>query len=510
LLEKIIGKLEACRSLPSSPGIASRILDIAKQPDPSFDELADVIALDPATAVRILQVANSSLYAGRRSAESLRHALLLLGLDASMALALSFSLWKSFAIQNSEQGLDYQLHWRKSLLAGLAAKALAESTGRTDAEELFLGALIQNVGLLALDKAFPELYAGLEPARQLREGELIFHEVAALGLDHAQAGAWLLARWGFPERLVQAVELSHKASQLPSQMATAPFIRIIHLAGCVAEMLLGDTSAVALRQLAGSARDMLGIDESRFEKLLIALSGSIPDAERIFSTPLSSQEELLRICEQAREALAERSLASFQKVRHLEARVQNLEQRSDELEDAIWRDVLTGLHNKAFMEKHLETAFLQASAGREPLSVLFADLDRFKAINDDYGHLVGDEALRKSAALLSRLLDAEALLARFGGEEFVIVTRRTAPAAEALARDIVAAFQNTEQVLNGGRDVVRLTVSIGVATFDGGAGAVFKSSAELLAAADTALYFAKAQGRDRSVCFQPGKADTVR
>jgi diguanylate cyclase (GGDEF)-like protein len=160
------------------------------------------------------------------------------------------------------------------------------------------------------------------------------------------------------------------------------------------------------------------------------------------------------------------------------------------LADAANTDALTGLLNRRGIEPELERLL---AAGR--LSVVMVDLDHFKRYNDRHGHLVGDEALRRVAGVLTAAAGAEDRVARFGGEEFTVaLTGADAPAAEAYAGRVMAALREEDVA-----DELRLTVSVGVATL-GADGATVDA---LLRQADAALYRAKASGRDRVASAAP-------
>ena len=129
-----------------------------------------------------------------------------------------------------------------------------------------------------------------------------------------------------------------------------------------------------------------------------------------------------------------------------------------------------------------------------PLAVALLDLDRFKQINDTYGHLIGDEVLRHVADTMTGLLRDYDLAGRFGGEEFVMLLPQTrAPDAFKIA-DRVRAHIARLPIATSGGEPVRVTVSIGVAALDAGSS---RELTELLAAADAALYRAKASGRNQ-------------
>jgi two-component system cell cycle response regulator len=128
------------------------------------------------------------------------------------------------------------------------------------------------------------------------------------------------------------------------------------------------------------------------------------------------------------------------------------------------------------------------------MAILLVDVDHFKAVNDTYGHLAGDEILVDTASLLQRVVRAVDIVARYGGEEFVVVLPETgAPGAESFAERVREMIEG-HTFLPVGSPPINVTTSIGVATFPGfGVDTV----QELVAAADQALYRAKAEGRNR-------------
>jgi diguanylate cyclase (GGDEF)-like protein len=132
-----------------------------------------------------------------------------------------------------------------------------------------------------------------------------------------------------------------------------------------------------------------------------------------------------------------------------------------------------------------------------PLAIAMLDIDKFKVVNDTYGHLVGDQVLKEIANRLNTLLRDYDLAGRFGGEEFVLLLPQTrAVDAFRIAERVRANIASLSIIAAGttGGERVQVTVSIGVAALDSGGK---RELSELLAAADAALYRAKADGRDQ-------------
>jgi len=157
-------------------------------------------------------------------------------------------------------------------------------------------------------------------------------------------------------------------------------------------------------------------------------------------------------------------------------------------------DPLTGLHNRRYLDSHLQTLFERAVSRRRPLSLMITDIDRFKSVNDAFGHDGGDEVLREFARRLRKNVRGIDLACRFGGEEFVVVMPDTdAAVAEAVAERVRAEIADKPFVVGG--QSVSMTVSVGVSSLKGGP----DNAADLLKRADVALYEAKTSGRNKVV-----------
>jgi diguanylate cyclase (GGDEF)-like protein len=157
-------------------------------------------------------------------------------------------------------------------------------------------------------------------------------------------------------------------------------------------------------------------------------------------------------------------------------------------------DSKTGLLNSATWEREATAEVARAVRTSSPLAVGLLDLDRFKQINDTYGHLIGDEVLRQIADTMTGVLREYDVAGRFGGEEFVMLLPQTrAPDAFKIADRVRARIARLPIVTTSGEQVA-VTVSIGVAALDAGSS---RELTDLLAAADAALYRAKASGRDQ-------------
>src|SRR5262245_42877638 len=154
-------RLKAQVDFPSPSRVATDIIALARDPEIEMARVAQAVGRDPAMTAKILRIANSAFYAQRRPSTNLRQALVIIGLNAALTLALSFSLVSQMRALKPV-GIDYPKFWRRSLLAATAARSFGESAKAGHAEDIFLAGLLQDMAVLALDRAVRDFYGKLQ------------------------------------------------------------------------------------------------------------------------------------------------------------------------------------------------------------------------------------------------------------------------------------------------------------------------------------------------------------
>ena len=494
---QLLERLGKCTTLPSPPVVAMRILDLSQDPDVDIGKVADVVSMDPALAAKILRIANSPIYAIRRKTENLRQAIMLLGLNGTLTMALSFSLAASMH-NNASQGFDYNLFWKRSLAAATCCRRLSVSAGIGTSEEMFLAGLMQDIGMLALDKLQPDFYKGLS-VDQSDHNMLQELEKEKIGADHAAIGGWLLRQWNLPETLQCAVAGSHNLQYVDSQNEHYAYALCVALSGLLSDSLILDDGGRSLMPVLNLIKENLVIDEETFSVLPATLNEDFMEVASLFETDLVDYSLSESLMDQAKETLLLRNLQTIQESNQLQKEAAMLESRTQSLEEQARRDGLTGVFNRGYLDDKMEREFKMAKARDWPLAIMFVDLDHFKVVNDSHGHQVGDDILRATADILGAGVRDTDIVARYGGEEFVIILPGCPEkAAKLVTERLISTFRERRHSVQDGREIT-VTASIGLAIM--GEGRTFASATDMLGAADKAVYAAKDQGRNRSVLY---------
>lgn len=485
--------LQYCPNLPSPPGIAIRIVELGRDPNVDLTALSRLLARDPALASRVLRASNSALYAQRRRSDNLRQALVVIGLNATMTLALSFSLAETLTDQPDSRQVT-NLVWRRALISASAARLLGVHIGLHDLEELFLAGLLQDLGILALDAAMPEKYRPLLSAAANHD-DLLRREREALDSDHGEAGSWLMSHWGLPDRLSQVASAVHDPDNARIATNARPFINCVAVASRIADLFLDEERQQRTERVADDAQRLLGINHDAIEQILNEVAEVLPEVAALYDTEIISARKAAGVIDQAREILAARNLFLIHQVAEQQRKVQEMERTTQHLRETASRDALTGLHNRRRFDEILETEFLLATENGWPLTIGFIDLDHFKNVNDTHGHQVGDVVLSRVAAILAQHVRERDFVMRYGGEEFVAMLPGTGmeQAQTVFERLRLAVAREVHEGTAGSR--FNATVSIGLAShMDGQRRAA--SAVDLVRAADKALYEAKRLGRN--------------
>lgn len=484
-------RLRAQVDFPSPSRVAGEVIALASDPDIELSKVANAMSRDPAMAAKLLRIANSAFYAQRRPSQNIRQALVIIGLNAALTLALSFSLVSTLR-GCKPNGIDYRQFWRRTLLAATASRAFGEIVCKGKDEDIFLAGLLQDVAILAIDRSVSEFYANL-PKDATHTAVTEYERQQLDGKDHAHYGAMLLKAWNLPEKLYEAVAHSHAPEAVAADTEAGKFARCLALGVELAEAALSNNRTELLAKIASRSTKLLGLRDEQFTSVVARVLKLIPEAEELYETSILEAEDAEAMLAQARELMTVRNLHALREVHALQDTAAVLLSRTEQLEDASRRDALTETLNRSWLDRLLEREYTQAVMFSRSLSVALIDLDHFKNVNERHGHDNGNCVLRACAQTIQGHVRGSDLLGRYGGDKFLALLPGT---------DTQMATNVCERILQAVRELnipladgpVKISITVGIATYT--PQHRFTSAVELVEAADHALYAAKLRGRN--------------
>ncbi len=486
----VLERVMACPNLPSLPAVAMEVLELTRDPNVPMRKIASSVEQDQALAGKILKTVNSSFYGLSQPCPTIGRALAYLGLSTVKTLVLSFSLVDSTK-GVSEDDFDFDRYWRCVLYSAVAAREVAASTKSIDPDEAFIGALLQDIGMLAMLTALGVDYAAITSCTGFDPESLLREERTSLGTTHPEAGQALAEKWRLPPELVSCIRYHHSAKDIPNEHEE--IVRIVVLAGHLAEALSSDEPQSHVAEANAVAKEWFGIDKEQVGTILEAIDTGAQELARSFDVTMGAPADLEGI----------RAAASEQLIQHQV----ELSQATNELTRQVMTDALTGAANRKHFDDSVPAEFEEATRSGKPYAVLFCDADKFKLVNDTHGHQAGDAVLVELSARLRDTLGDLGTVFRYGGEEFAISIpqadgRRAARIAEIIRLRVQASPVDVRGT-GAQVDELQITLSIGVAALEPG-GREFPSYAELVRCADEGVYLAKESGRNRVALDQVG------
>lgn len=478
--EDIIARLRVCNGLPTLPTVAIRLIELANDPDTDISQFSDCVAFDPALAIMIMKAANSPLYRSRRSPGNVRQAISLLGLNATITIALSFSLASAFRNQPIESALDKSLFWRRSILSALTCRVLGERFGLRNLDDLFLAGLLQDIGILVFDTMLRDEYQAAVPPDVERDAALAA-ERAAFGTGHDELGYWLLKRWNLPDHIALACLSSHHRA--PKAADTGAMTGCIAVSGYLAAVFIDANKPDAVSRAVLAASKWFDLDEQGVYEVLDVIRGALKEVENLFDITILHPSEATALMAEAKEIMTMRQII-----------------RMRELENELQYDALTKAYNRKFFGEAFAREFELSDRHGWPLTIAIMDIDHFKVVNDTYGHPVGDVVLISIVQEVLDIIRDTDVFARYGGEEFALLLPGTPmEAALALLHRLKDRIAGLTHAIDDG-STFRVTVSLG-AVERKDAEFRFGNQDDMIKAADQALYAAKHGGRNQVVAW---------
>jgi diguanylate cyclase (GGDEF)-like protein len=494
--------------LPTLSNVASRLITITSQEDTTINDIASLISKDMSLSTKLLRVVNSAFYSFPQQIGTIQQAASILGTNAVRSLVLSFSFLKPEQVQSN--GFDYTTFWENSLFEAVTARMLMTAMDAEDSEEGFVASLLQNLGVMILSRAYPDLYSEVD--KMLASGDYKRSDIEKqiIGADHTYIGSEVVKRWGFPETLVAPIAFHHHPHKYPGDSKKIRLLcQVVHLSDMLSKARRSRSPEEHVSEFRRRARIKLVLNEKMLEKLLDEVHTEVEETAKFFNIKIKHQKSIAEILQIANAELSVLNLSYEQMNRELvektvklELMTKELEKKNAFLEKLAHIDGLTEAYNHRYFQNFLAKEIKRADRNESNLSVVMIDIDNFKPFNDAHGHQIGDQILIQFSEQFRNSIREYDLFARYGGEEFVLVlpdtdANQAAEVAEKL-RAMIAAHSFIHE-----RETYHITASFGVACINPATENFGKN--ELIARADKALYESKKKGRNTVTVYSSKK-----
>ena len=485
LFDEIIKKSQ---KLPTLPGIALKLIQEVRRENPKLNEIVNLISSDPPLSAEILRCVNSPLYGLNAMVRSVEHAVNMLGMNTIKNLALSFSLVKGFE-QEGPHRFDYKSFWKDSLVSAHAAKLIASCVAPDAAEDAFFLGLMHNLGILALAAALPKQYSLVLTEMQISGSTYQEAEDHVLGFNHMQVGQRLMKSWQLPEIFYLPVAFHHHPDRLTTKSSDIDQLtKILHLSTLYVDLFKQTDTGFTLGLIERYTDNYKFNSNLKIEEIGEQVDQKTRKIFPLFEISIDNENDYAKLIESARKEIIDLSNDLMNKVMEQKREIERLKKL------IIW-DSMTPLISYQHFHDLLNREIYRSKRYKSPLTILFADIDDFATINDNYSHKAGDYAIKKVAKFLRNELRQSDYLARYGGNAFGIIMPET-PLVGGLH-----AAQRLKEAVGGlsivyGGDSISFTMSFGVASVLPDQEV---SKDDLVKMAEDALVLAKQSGKNQ--CF---------
>ncbi len=503
--------------LPTPPEVALRVMHACADTNITSRQLAKLIGSDTALVAELLRVANSPYFGVGRNVTTPAQAVVVLGTRSLRNFVLSFSARESLRAETLS-GFDALGFWEAALRRAVGARLLADMVG-VAMDEAFTVGMLQDFGLLTLFMLYPELAPKWHDLATLDPDERYQLEQEIFGATHDQVARLLMQTWQLPDEIALPVADHHSnlLDELPA--SSTALARIASCADWIAAVFSASDKRLVVARCRKLLGDYFSLSATQTDELLAAVPSGVEEAAAALSMRVAPQADFATVLKEANRKLLLQEDAQTQRLERAlaerERLTEELQLAYDRLAQLAYYDPLTTLVNRRRFEDLFSAEIARHSRSGKTLSLLMLDLDHFKSLNDNHGHLFGDAVLQAVAGVLKSTLRASDVAARVGGEEMCLLLPETDDDGGRVAAERVRCAID-ELSFPHPSGLVRVSASLGGCAWSlpsENAGDIRQAlqaipaiMSELLERADQAMYRSKQSGRNR-VTWMEGALD---
>jgi len=272
--EAIRKRLKSLKNLPTMPGVFQEINKSIQNPETTAEDIAKIISSDQALSAKILRIVNSVLYGFPRRISNIRHALIILGFDVVKGLLLSSSVF-DIMLARGFLGL-----WQHSIGCAISAGVIAKKLNMPDPEEVFVAALLHDLGKVIIKLELPEESLLIE--QKVIDNQISIYEAEKdiLGFTHTTVGKWLCQEWYLPNKLAYPITYHHQPNLSEFAIQSTA---VVHVADSLVRGIgFGFAGDNFVPKIDNRAWDILGISDPLLEEIIREIDEKLDSAENIY------------------------------------------------------------------------------------------------------------------------------------------------------------------------------------------------------------------------------------
>jgi diguanylate cyclase (GGDEF)-like protein len=483
----------ACTRLPVLSPASVELMDLTLDPDAQPDDVDTLLRQDPALAQRIVRAVNSRHFGPDEPCTTIQRAVTYLGMSPIRSLAAGFSLMD--VTTGYADDIDLLEYWRRGLISAAAARYVAVVTRCCNPQDAFIAALMQDIGMLALQTVVGGAYRDVLGGTDGNHRVLPRHERTVLGMTHAEAGAALARQWKLPERMIEPILRHHHRHA--GATINIPIVNAVVLGCQISHLCMGGMRKPDVARAGAMSRRFFGLSSGDARMLL---AGAAQDANRLAAGLAVMGEGLLDpdvIMTRASEAIVVHHCHQIEQAASLKP-----------LQSALAASAApAGVGDRISFGRDLAERFAQARDRGACLGLILIAIDDFAALRYDRGPEAANGVL---AAVADTLREGSTGSTQIGlyepGTLALLVPGASRFEAAKLAERKRQAIEQLEIDLGGTRDRVRVTACAGVAARDAETVEKLVGAPQLLYLADGALRSARVAGPNCVRVFSPRSA----
>ena len=401
--------------------------------------------------------------------------------------------------ENAELYDAFQWFWDRQLFNMAGSQVFGKFAGPdTNIPYSSLGILL-DLGVKFLLFHFSDQYLPIFDKWRTSGGNLVEYESERFGFNHTVVGQAIVRNWNLGNLLEASIR--HPYVPIPEETGiSSDVLEMIHI---TTGYFFENRYVKKIKELGDTIQNRFQLDNDRMLNVLQQISMGADLAGMKMSRGPGSNIAFVDLIKSLNVELSRANLTYDQMVRELQIAKDKAEMLSEELQIANEKlretsnyDPLTKIYNRRYFSEFLDWNFSRARRYANTLGCMMVDIDFFKKVNDNYGHLTGDHVLQSIAFILKKSLRTTDIVARFGGEEFIILLPEIPEDAITQTAQRILESVADEKFNHAGKEFM-VTVSIGYVAYNINKRPDIKNSEDLIRVADKYMYRAKQNGRNR-------------